>query len=108
VTSSLEVTTKEGDVMPVEVASLDHSPFEHVAHLESTRVLVCTLRALMPHYCEILKLRFVDELSLSEISRITGAPVSTVKARLYRALTALKPRMQANSRPASRTLQLAS
>jgi len=40
---------------------------------------------------EVLVLRFHEELSLEEIATITGAPLSTVKSRLYRGLAALKP-----------------
>jgi RNA polymerase sigma-70 factor (ECF subfamily) len=36
-------------------------------------------------------LRFHEELSLEEIATVTGAPLSTVKSRLYRGLAALKP-----------------
>jgi len=40
---------------------------------------------------EVLVLRFHEELSLDEIATVTGAPLSTVKSRLYRGLAALKP-----------------
>lgn len=105
---SLEVITGEGDEMPLDVASTDSTPFEHFAELECKQALRDALRALMPHHREVLELRFLHELSLKEISCIIGTPVSTVKARLYRALTALKPRMQANPLPVSTTLRLAS
>jgi len=32
-------------------------------------------------------------MSLDEIAEVTGAPLSTVKSRLYRGLEALKPRL---------------
>jgi len=40
----------------------------------------------------IFMLRFVEELELSEISIVTGLPVSTVKSHLYRALAAIRAR----------------
>jgi RNA polymerase sigma-70 factor (ECF subfamily) len=40
----------------------------------------------------IFLLRFVEELELSEISIVTGLPVSTVKSHLYRALAAIRAR----------------
>lgn len=40
----------------------------------------------------IFLLRFVEELELSEISTITGLPISTVKSHLYRALAAVRAR----------------
>ena len=38
-------------------------------------------------------LRFYEELSLEEIASITGAPLSTVKSRLYRGLASVKPEL---------------
>jgi RNA polymerase sigma-70 factor (ECF subfamily) len=41
----------------------------------------------------VLVLRFHEELSLEEIAQVTHSPLSTVKSRLYRGLSALKPRI---------------
>lgn len=41
-------------------------------------------------------LRFHEELSLEEISKVTRAPLSTVKSRLYRGLAAIKPKLVRN------------
>ena len=38
----------------------------------------------------LLRLRFYDELSQSEISAATGIPIGTVKARMVRGLTRLR------------------
>jgi RNA polymerase sigma-70 factor (ECF subfamily) len=40
-------------------------------------------------------LRFHEELSLEEIAKVTKAPLSTVKSRLYRGLTMIKPKLEA-------------
>ena len=42
----------------------------------------------------IIRLRFFEELSLKEISRITGLNLNTVKTKLYRGLKQLKENMQ--------------
>jgi len=105
---SLDVTTSAGEEMPLELVSMDSTPFEHFANLERKRALRDALRALMPHHREVIELRYLHELSPTEISRMIGAPISTVKARLYRALTTLRPRMQGKTLPASTTLLLAS
>lgn len=42
----------------------------------------------------IIKLRFFEELSLKEISSITGLNLNTVKTKLYRGLKQLKENMQ--------------
>jgi RNA polymerase sigma-70 factor (ECF subfamily) len=44
-------------------------------------------------YREVLVLRFYEELSLEEIAKVTKAPLSTVKSRLYRGLDAIKPKL---------------
>lgn len=43
---------------------------------------------------EIIKLRFFEEMSLKEISSITGLNLNTVKSKLYRGLKLLKENMQ--------------
>ena len=40
-----------------------------------------------------LVLRFHEDLSLEEISKVTRSPLSTVKSRLYRGLAAIKPKL---------------
>lgn len=42
----------------------------------------------------IIKLRFFEEMSLKEISQITGLNVNTVKTKLYRGLKLLKENME--------------
>jgi RNA polymerase sigma-70 factor, ECF subfamily len=106
-TRSFDVITGEREEIPLELASADSTPFEHIANLERKRALRDALRALMPHHREVLELRFLHELSPSEISRIIGEPVSTVKARLYRALTTLRPRIEGKTLPGAATLMLA-
>ena len=46
--------------------------------------------ALPPAMGEIIKLRFYEELTLNEISQITGQNLSTVKSRLYAGLKKLR------------------
>ena len=43
----------------------------------------------------LLRLRFYDELSQSEISTATGIPIGTVKARMVRGLTRLREMIEA-------------
>jgi RNA polymerase sigma-70 factor, ECF subfamily len=41
----------------------------------------------------VLVLRFHEELSLEEIAKVTRAPLSTVKSRLYRGMASIKPHL---------------
>jgi RNA polymerase sigma-70 factor, ECF subfamily len=45
---------------------------------------------LTPMYCEVITLRFEEEMKLEEIAELLGVPLSTAKTRLRRALDALR------------------
>jgi len=57
---------------------------------ENAQAVQCSLLKIPAYYREVLVLRFQEELGLEEIAAVTSTPVSTVKSRLYRGLTALK------------------
>lgn len=52
--------------------------------------LAARVDALPPEVATVIRLRFYEELSLKEISAVTGAPLSTVKTRLYTGLKKLR------------------
>lgn len=93
--ASLEQMCETGDdERPFELPSQEKTPFEHLSTLEDGQLVADALLTLDPLHREVLVLRFHEEMSLEEIARVTRAPLSTVKSRLYRGLAALKPRMQ--------------
>jgi RNA polymerase sigma-70 factor (ECF subfamily) len=57
---------------------------------ENELAVQVSLQQIAPYYREVLLLRFHEELNLEEIAEILSTPVSTVKSRLYRGLTAMK------------------
>jgi RNA polymerase sigma-70 factor, ECF subfamily len=57
---------------------------------ENEQAVQLSLLKIAPYYREVLVLRFHEDLNLDEIAQILSTPVSTVKSRLYRGLTALK------------------
>jgi RNA polymerase sigma-70 factor (ECF subfamily) len=59
----------------------------------STR-LAEALGELTPVYCEVVTLRFEEEMKLEEIAEVLEIPVSTVKTRLHRALIALRGKLE--------------
>jgi RNA polymerase sigma-70 factor (ECF subfamily) len=85
---------------PFEVPSHEKTPFDHLATVESGQLVAEALLTLDPLHREVLVLRFHEEMSLEEIARMTRAPLSTVKSRLYRGLAALKPHVK----PATRSM----
>jgi RNA polymerase sigma-70 factor (ECF subfamily) len=79
--------------MSFEVAADDPTPFDRVANLEDRELIAAALLSLDTLHREVLVLRFHEELSLEEIAKVTRAPLSTVKSRLYRGLAMIKPRL---------------
>ena len=70
------------------------TPFDRCANLEDRERIAAALLEMDTLYREVLVLRFHEELSLEEISKVTKAPLSTVKSRLYRGMAALKPKLE--------------
>ncbi|HEX3472599.1 MAG TPA: RNA polymerase sigma factor [Silvibacterium sp.] len=89
-----EMCEVRGEERPFEVASDEPTPFDLYQNRQNAQRITAALLTLDPLHREVLVLRFHEELSLEEISKVTRAPLSTVKSRLYRGLAALKPRIQ--------------
>ena len=66
------------------------SPLQLLVSRENQQTVQLSLLKIPAYYREVLLLRFHEELSLEEISAVLATPISTVKSRLYRGLTALK------------------
>ena len=70
--------------------------------LPSDGTLAQRVDALPAEVGTIVKLRFYEELSLKEISAVTGVPLSTVKTRLYTGLKKLRVTLESEERPKRR------
>ncbi|MGH9353788.1 MAG: RNA polymerase sigma factor [Terriglobia bacterium] len=71
------------------------SPLLQLAARENAVHLDMALGQLSPVYREVLLLRFQEELSLEEIASVVKVPLSTVKSRLYRGLSAARVLIEA-------------
>jgi RNA polymerase sigma-70 factor (ECF subfamily) len=80
--------------MAFEVTDGEPTPFDRLANIEDRERIAAALLELDTLHREVLVLRFHEELSLEEISKVTRAPLSTVKSRLYRGLAMIKPKLQ--------------
>jgi RNA polymerase sigma-70 factor, ECF subfamily len=89
----IDGVTEDDRSMSFEVAASEPSPFDRVSNLEDREKIAAALLALDTLHREVLVLRFHEELSLEEIAKVTRAPLSTVKSRLYRGLAMIKPRL---------------
>jgi RNA polymerase sigma-70 factor (ECF subfamily) len=90
----VEGSSEDDRPMAFEVAGDDPTPFDRFANLEDRERIAGALMELDTLYREVLVLRFHEELSLDEIAKVTRAPLSTVKSRLYRGLAAIKPKLE--------------
>jgi RNA polymerase sigma-70 factor (ECF subfamily) len=79
--------------MSFEVADTDPTPFDSFSNLQDREHISAALLEVDTLHREVLVLRFHEELSLEEIAKVTRAPLSTVKSRLYRGLAAIKPKL---------------
>ena len=89
----VEGATDDDRPMSFEVADGEPTPFDRVANLEDREQIAAALLELDTLHREVLVLRFHEELSLEEIAKVTRAPLSTVKSRLYRGLAMIKPKL---------------
>jgi RNA polymerase sigma-70 factor (ECF subfamily) len=80
--------------MSFEVADDEPTPFDRYSSLEDREHIAAALLELDTLHREVLVLRFHEELSLEEIAKVTRAPLSTVKSRLYRGLAMIKPGLE--------------
>lgn len=96
-----EGTNEDDRPMSFEISDSQPTPFDNFASLEDRQRISEALLAVDTLYREVLVLRFHEEMSLQEIAKVTRAPLSTVKSRLYRGLAAIKPKLESSSMPRS-------
>ena len=89
-----EAGNEDDRPMTFEVSDDEPTPFDRFANVEDRERISAALLQLDTLYREVLVLRFHEELSLEEIAKVTRAPLSTVKSRLYRGMAAIKPRLE--------------
>jgi RNA polymerase sigma-70 factor, ECF subfamily len=80
--------------MSFEVADGEPNPFDRVSNFEDRERIATALLDLDTLHREVLVLRFYEELSLEEISKVTKSHLSTVKSRLYRGMAMIRPRLE--------------
>lgn len=90
----VEGSSDEDRPVTFEITDDQPTPFDRLASREDAQRVAEALLELDTVYREVLVLRFHEDLSLQEIATVTGAPLSTVKSRLYRGLAAIKPRLE--------------
>jgi len=84
--SSDKIEEEWGD----EIPDFSEIPDSIVVGKEFRQQVIDTLNELPPLYCGIATMFYLDDLSYEEIVTITGSPLGTVKARLFRARAMLR------------------
>ena len=74
---------------PFEPPDSSPSAWQLVAQHEQTERIGAAMARIPAEYRESIALRFHDGLALDEIAAVIGAPLSTVKSRIYRGLDLL-------------------
>ena len=82
----------DDDGVPFDIPAMGQpSGLDVTIQREQSEQISAAMQHLAAEYREALVLRFQEEMSIGEISKVTGAPVGTVKSRIYRGLSALEP-----------------
>jgi RNA polymerase sigma-70 factor (ECF subfamily) len=90
--TSLESLSNPDDPNSFEIpASGQPSAFDATVQREQNDQISAGMLKIAAEYRETLVLRFQEGMSLEEIAKVTGAPLGTVKSRIYRGLSALEP-----------------
>jgi RNA polymerase sigma-70 factor (ECF subfamily) len=86
---SLDGLMEDEEHAPLEPADTRPMAWEVVQQHEQAERISAALVGIPAEYREAIVLRFQDGLALEEIAAVTGAPLGTVKSRLYRGLNML-------------------
>ncbi|KAA0542934.1 RNA polymerase sigma factor SigW [Bacillus sp. BGMRC 2118] len=89
-----EVKGTEGLTMYSQVASDTPLPEEEVESLELQQSVQEEILKLPEKYRAVIVLKYIEELSLKEISDILGLPISTIKTRIHRGREALRKQLR--------------
>ena len=90
--ASFDSLADRDDLVPFDIpATGQPSAFDATVQRERHEQISAGMQHIAAEYREALVLRFQEGMSLEEIGNVTGAPLGTVKSRIYRGLSALQP-----------------
>ena len=88
-----EVAGTDGLNMYSQIAADIENPSDEVESLEIHDTIQKEILKLPEKYRSVIVLKYIDELSLKEISEILDMPVGTVKTRIHRGREALRKQL---------------
>jgi RNA polymerase sigma-70 factor (ECF subfamily) len=90
--ASLDSLADADDAASVDISATGQpSAFDATVQREQNEQISAGMEHIAVEYRESLVLRFQEGMTLEEIASVTGAPLGTVKSRIYRGLSALEP-----------------
>jgi RNA polymerase sigma-70 factor, ECF subfamily len=88
-----EVSGTDGLTMYSQLAATEASPEDALESLELQETVQKAILKLPEKYRSVIVLKYIEELSLQEISEILDLPVGTVKTRIHRGREALRKQL---------------
>lgn len=76
------------------LSSSEKTPEDKVVTQELQETVQGALSQLQPKYRSIMILRYIEDLSLQEISDIVKLPITTIKTRIHRGREALRSKLR--------------
>jgi RNA polymerase sigma-70 factor (ECF subfamily) len=73
-----------------EADVIDEGDYEASVSAENAEQIHAALQELAAEHCEVLVLRFLEDMSYEEMASVTGCPIGTVRSRIYYAKQALR------------------
>jgi RNA polymerase sigma-70 factor, ECF subfamily len=89
-----EVAGTDGLTMYSQIASNENMPEKEVESLELEETIQKEIMKLPEKYRSVIVLKYIEELSLIEISEILNLPIGTVKTRIHRGREALRKQLR--------------
>lgn len=89
-----EVSGTEGLTMYSQLASESPLPEKELESLELQETVQKEIMKLPEKYRSVIVLKYIEELSLNEISEILDMPLGTVKTRIHRGREALRQQLR--------------
>ncbi|MBT2759583.1 RNA polymerase sigma factor SigW [Mesobacillus foraminis] len=89
-----EVPGTEGLTMYSQIASDTALPEDELESLELQETVQKEISKLPDKYRSVIVLKYIEELSLNEISEILDLPLGTVKTRIHRGREALRQQLR--------------
>lgn len=89
-----EIAGTDGLTMYSQIAADGSQPADEVTNMELQNEIQKEISSLPEKYRSVIVLKYIEELSLNEISEILDLPLGTVKTRIHRGREALRKRLR--------------